>query len=438
MGLWSGLKAFWHWLRHGSGHSVEELARRLGYAAAMLRAVRPSYREVLVPKRSSGRRRLCVPDDALKALQRRILQRLLRRLRCHPAVTGFQRGESIVTHARRHVGRAVLVRLDLKDFFPSTGAGRVYRYLRKIGWNRPAARLLTRICTHRGGLPQGAPTSPRLSNLVNYRLDCRLAAMARKLGAGYSRYADDLTLSFPVDDRDRIRYLIRFARRAAADEGYVVHGRKKLHIRRRHQQQRVTGLVVNECVQLPRATRRWLRAVEHHLRTSRPATLTPGRLAGWRAFQQMIATQAVDPAREAQVRAEQDALQGTWLLVAVEEKGKSLTGDQLPGSPADRTWIFQGDRLLFRRGDVPAEASYRPDPTVSPKTVALTLVGGPERGTSTVGLYALEEDTLRLCLAWHGKTPTVCTTGADSAGVLFVLKRAATEAPATPAPGTAP
>jgi hypothetical protein len=114
--------------------------------------------------------------------------------------------------------------------------------------------------------------------------------MARKLGANYSRYADDITLSFAVDDRKRIQYLIRFARRAAGDKGYRVR-RKKLHIRRRHQQQRVTGLVVNARVQLPRATRRWLRAVEHHLRTGRQATLTPAQLAGWRALQQMIATQ---------------------------------------------------------------------------------------------------------------------------------------------------
>jgi uncharacterized protein (TIGR03067 family) len=427
MGLWSSLKAFWQWLRDGSGHGVDELARRLGSDAATLAAVQPSYQEVQRPKRSGGQRQLCVPDDALKALQRRILRRLLGRLRCHPAVTGFQRGESIVTHARRHAKRAVVVRLDLKDFFPATAAGRVYHYLRYIGWNRPAARLLTRLCTHRGGLPQGAPTSPGLSNLVNYRLDSRLAAMARKLGAAYSRYADDLTLSFAEDDRDVIRYLIRFARRVAADVGYVVHGRKKLHIRRRHQQQRVTGLVVNEGVRLPRATRRWLRAVEHHLRTGRAATLTPGQLAGWRALQQMIARQAVDPARAEQARAEQAALQGAWLLIAIEEKGRSLTGDQLPGGPADRRLVFEGDRLFFRRGEVPVEARYQLDPTASPKTITLTLPPGPGGGTRTVGLYLLTPDTLRLCLAWHGKRPTAFTSDADSGCALLVLKRAAGE-----------
>ena len=294
MRLWNALKSIWNWLWNGSGFGVDELARRLGWNAVDLAAVQPGYRECTVPKRSGGTRRLSVPEDRLKALQRQILRRLLKRLKVHPAATGFEPGQSIVTHARRHVGLAVVVRLDVRDFFPSTSAGRVHAYFRKIGWNRPAAHLLTRLCTHQGGLPQGAPTSPRLSNLVNYRLDCRLTAMARKLEVGYSRYADDITLSFPTDNRKQIRYMIRFVQRVVRAEGYRLHG-KKLHIRRQHQQQRVTGLVVNQAVNLPRDVRRRLRAIEHRLRVGLPATLTPEQLAGWHALQSMIAAQASDP-----------------------------------------------------------------------------------------------------------------------------------------------
>jgi RNA-directed DNA polymerase len=291
----SWLKALWRWVWNGSGHGVDELARRLGLETEELLALRPAYRELLIPKRTRGRRRLCMPDENLKALQRRILHRLLVRLKAHAAATGFQRGRSIVTNALPHAGRAVVVRVDLKNFFPSTAEWRVRRYFRRIGWNRPAARLLTRLCTHRGGLPQGAPTSPRLSNLVNYRLDCRLAAMARKLGLAYTRYADDITFSFPADDRKLVRYLVGFVRRVVHAEGYQVHGSKKLRIRRTHQRQQVTGLVVNRRVNLPRKTRRWLRAVEHHQRTGRPATLTPEQLAGWRALEHMIAVQSAAP-----------------------------------------------------------------------------------------------------------------------------------------------
>jgi len=290
---------------YGKGHAVEELARRLDVPVEELRSFQPNYREFEIPKRSGGTRRILAPDDATKALQRRILRRLLGRLRSHLAAHGFEKGRSIVTNAEAHVGQAVVVRMDLKDFFPATRAKRVRKYFRRIGWNRPAARLLTNLCTIEGGLPQGAPTSPRLSNLVNYRLDARLTGLAarrrvvdnfrggghlstREIGATYTRYADDLTFSFPTDNPADIRYVIRVTRFIVGREGYELHLRKKLQIRRRHDRQQVTGLVVNARVNLPRATRRWLRAVEHRLASHGRSTLTPEQLAGWRAYHKMI------------------------------------------------------------------------------------------------------------------------------------------------------
>lgn len=295
------------WLFPGRGHGAAELSRRLDVDKAQLRRIEPRYREFTIPKRSGGERRILAPEPGLKALQRRILRRLLARLRAHPAAMGFERDRSIVTNALAHRGQAVVLRFDVVDFFPSTSVKRLQKYFRRIGWNRPATRLLLRLCTHEGGLPQGAPTSPRLSNLVNYRLDARLAGMAARLGAVYTRYADDLTISFAEDDRERVHYMQRFVRRVAEEEGYRLHHRKKLSIRRRHQRQTVTGLVVNERVNLPRSVRRWLRSVEHRAQTQRPAwqssyeqgeyrprkrpTLTPDQLEGWRALQSMIARQ---------------------------------------------------------------------------------------------------------------------------------------------------
>src|SRR5438132_3337887 len=139
----------------GKGHGVGELARRLGMSEEELRAVEPAYRKFSIAKRGGGWRKILAPDDQLKIIQRRILRRLLGRLKCHPAATGFERGQSIVTNARSHVGKAVVVRLDLKDFFTSTRAKRVHAYFRRIGWNRDASRLLLRLCTYEGGLPQG-------------------------------------------------------------------------------------------------------------------------------------------------------------------------------------------------------------------------------------------------------------------------------------------
>ena len=307
MPLWVAFRRLLDRLFPGRGHGVEELARRLDMPAGELHGFQPAYREFTIPKRSGGTRRILAPDAALKALQRRILRRLLGRLKAHPAAHGFERGRSIVTNARPHVGQAVVVRLDLKDFFPATRAKRVYGYFRKVGWNRPAARLLTRLCTHDGGLPQGAPTSPRLSNLVNYRLDARLTGLAvrqqlrnprtneslddRPIGATYTRYADDLTFSFPSDDPDVIHYVVRMTREIVAAHGYELHVTRKLRVLRQNARQQVTGLVVNDGVNLPRTTRRWLRAVEHRVARDGRSTLTPEQLAGWRALRKMVADQ---------------------------------------------------------------------------------------------------------------------------------------------------
>ena len=274
------------------GYGVEDLARRLDVGPDDLRSFEPTYHEFNVPKRSGGTRRIAAPSPELKTLQRRILRRLLSRLKCHPAAQGFERGRSIVTNAVQHVGKAVVIRMDLRNFFGETASGRVAAFFRKIGWNKETSKLLMQLTTHAGGLPQGAPTSPRLSNLLNYRMDARFDGLARKLRGTYTRYADDLTFSFDEDHAYSIDVVLWMSGRIVADEGYTIHGRRKMHVRRRHQQQRVTGLVVNEKVRLPRKTRRRLRAVAHRLNTTGQASLTTVQLEGWRAFQSMIETQS--------------------------------------------------------------------------------------------------------------------------------------------------
>ncbi|HRR85297.1 MAG TPA: reverse transcriptase family protein [Phycisphaerae bacterium] len=291
-----------------------DLARRLGVDAAELARVDVSYKAFQVPKRSGGMRTIQAPAPPLMAVQRLILRRLLRRLRAHPNATGFERGHSIVTNALPHVDKDIVIRLDLVNFFPSISADRVERYFRFIGYDQEAATILTRLCTYKGSLPQGAPTSPRLSNLVNYRLDARLAALAESRGLSYSRYADDITFSARIADlaatrcanpkalerqkrrQPRPNDLIHAAKAVIASEGYRLHMHRKLRVSRRHDRQLVTGLVVNSKPDLPRATRRRLRAVADHLRRGRPATLTPQQLAGWHALQAMIAAQRATPA----------------------------------------------------------------------------------------------------------------------------------------------
>ena len=281
------------------GRDIGELSRRLDLSAETLESFQPTYHEFTIPKRSGGLRTITAPDKELKQLQRTILRRLLARLRRHPAAVGFERGESFVTNAARHCGKAVIIHFDVLDFFPSTGQRRVDDYFRAIGWNRQAARLITRLVTWQGHLPQGAPTSPRLSNLVNYRLDARLHQLCQGYSATYTRYADDITISLDSGSYD-LHPLIGSVIAILRDEGYEPHLGRKFSVRRPHHQQRVTGLVVNEKVNLPRKTRRWLRAVEHRMQMQgrplsdnnwQPAkrpTLSREQFEGWRGLMQMI------------------------------------------------------------------------------------------------------------------------------------------------------
>jgi retron-type reverse transcriptase len=251
-----------------------------------------AYQRFSIPKRGGGVRQINAPNDALKDIQRRILKHILARLKAHPAVHGFEKGRSIVTNAAAHAGQAVVIRMDIRDFFHSTSADRVEDYFRRVGWDRKAAGLLTRLTTRDKRLAQGAPTSPRLANLVNYQMDVRLQRLAESYQGRYTRYADDLTFSLSRDRHREPNLLIAAAKCILADYGYTLHHNRKLHIRRQHQRQDVTGLTVNEGVRLPRRTRRRLRAIRHRLATTGQATLTGEQLAGWDALEYMIATQS--------------------------------------------------------------------------------------------------------------------------------------------------
>ena len=218
-----------------------------------------------IPKRSGGVRVLHEPKPELKSLQKRVLRWLQARglgggKRSH----AFERGRSIATHARLHVGRKVVVRLDLKDFFASTTGGMVRMALMKEGVGAEQAQEIVEICSLEGILPQGGPCSPLLANIAAKRMDLRLAALAESRKAVYSRYADDLT--FSSDDAD-LNGLIPAVDKIVSDCGYRLNRKKTLVMRSGHRQL-VTGLVVNRGLNAPRELRRNLRAQFHGLKCS--------------------------------------------------------------------------------------------------------------------------------------------------------------------------
>jgi RNA-directed DNA polymerase len=219
------------------------------------------YRHYTIKKRSGGQREISEPLPSLKEIQRWILDNILYKCSVSKFAKGFVPERSIRENARFHRNQSKVLSLDLEDFFPSIKGGRVYNFFKRLGYQPKVAHLLSKLCTLNGSLPQGAPTSPALSNLISLRLDKRLAGFALKEKIRYTRYADDITFSGEFDEGQ----LIKFTRKVLAAEGYKLNERKT-KLMERHQCQEVTGIVVNEKLQAPKTTRKELRQKMYYIK----------------------------------------------------------------------------------------------------------------------------------------------------------------------------
>jgi retron-type reverse transcriptase len=269
-----------------------ELAAALGLSIPQLRWLafhaevtsRVHYISFMVPKRSGGQRTLSAPHRKLATAQEWILRQILDRLPVSESAQGFIAGRSILTNARQHTSRAVVLNMDLESFFPTITFPRVRSVFQRLGYSPAVATILALLCTEcprrlvvydgkpyhvatgPRGLPQGACTSPALSNQVARRLDRRLAGLAAKLAVTYTRYADDLTFSGDATLIERVGYVMARVRHLAQAEGFAVN-EKKSRVLRRNAAQSVTGLVVNDRPGVPRDEVRWVRAILHRART---------------------------------------------------------------------------------------------------------------------------------------------------------------------------
>jgi RNA-directed DNA polymerase len=236
------------------------------------------YHYRILAKQYGNIRLIEAPKPRLKELQRQILIRILEKIPPHPSVHGFLKGRSVKTFVAPHVGQRIILRMDLRDFFPSFPAARIQALFRTMGYPEPVAELLEGICTNavpryawnspgfdvnpaqwnearvlytKPHLPQGAPTSPALANLCTYRVDCRLTGLAKSVGAEYTRYADDLAFSGSEAFERRIE---RFSTHVAAiliEEGFTVYYRKT-RVMRQGVRQHLAGLVANQHMNIMR------------------------------------------------------------------------------------------------------------------------------------------------------------------------------------------
>ena len=282
------------------GVEVDDLAKlmRPGTASGS------GYVEFEVPKAKGGTRRIAAPRAPLRKVQRIILDQILAKVPMHDACHGFVAKRSTVSNARPHQHSALVVKLDLKDFFPTVHYRRVKGLFVYLGYREDVAATLAGLTTYRptlangepvwpGMLPQGAPTSPALANLACRRLDHRLTRLAAKYDATYTRYADDLTFSFKQMPAVRLGRFLWWVDGICQQEGFTERAEKRRILRTKHQQ-RVTGVVVNAGLHVPRADRRRFRAILHNCKKHGLASQARGRedfeafLAGYAAYVNMV------------------------------------------------------------------------------------------------------------------------------------------------------
>ncbi|HJZ53389.1 MAG TPA: reverse transcriptase family protein [Gemmataceae bacterium] len=241
------------------------------------------YQTYTIPKRDGSDRKICAPKKQLKWVQRQILRHILSKVAPHPAAHGFVNGRSTVSNAGPHVGHELVVKFDLKDFFPTMHYFRVMGLFASLGYptgncmfgtedeSNQIAPVLARLCCYTpkpnewgaATLPQGAPTSPAISNLVCRRLDARLEGLAKRNGGVYTRYADDLTFSFPKAEGLTLGRFRWWVDQVCQQEGFTIN-QEKFRVIRDSQRQVVTGIVVNEALRIPRELRRKYRAILHN------------------------------------------------------------------------------------------------------------------------------------------------------------------------------
>lgn len=260
--------------------------RQLGWFLLSSDRENGPYTTFTIPKRDGQPRVICAPKPQLRWLQRQILDRILAKIPAHDAAHGFLEGRSIVTNAEHHVGAELVVKFDLQDFFPTIHYFRVLGLFARLGYtvdnarfgtedsSRQVAPTLARLCCYtpdptewgKAALPQGAPTSPAISNLVCRRLDARLSGLATRNNGVYTRYADDLTFSFRKAKGVNLGRFRWWVDQVCHQEGFLIN-QKKFHVIRDSQRQLVTGIVVNEELRVPREERRRFRAILHNCRT---------------------------------------------------------------------------------------------------------------------------------------------------------------------------
>ena len=231
----------------------------------ILRDTSSYYTHFQLGKRSGGYRTISAPKVALLNIQKTIYKRILLSVNVHPACTGFCRNISITHNAKAHLGKKQVLKVDLADFFGSIKKDRIISTFEKIGYPSNISKVLAELCVLKGKLPQGAATSPTLSNIVAYDMDVKLASLASMNNLVYTRYADDLTFS-----GEDIPFELVFSKidSIVRKERFVIQRRKTRFLTEK-KRKIITGISVSsgEKLTIPKSKKRKIRKNVHYILT---------------------------------------------------------------------------------------------------------------------------------------------------------------------------
>ncbi len=215
------------------------------------------YDQFRIKKRSGGYRGIARPQEKLMSIQKTIYNRILSQVNIHPAATGFRKGISIIDNAKQHLGKEDVIKTDIVNFFYSIRQDRVEKAFEKIGYPSNISKVLAELCCLNNTLPQGAPTSPALSNIISYEMDKKSASLSYQYGLTYTRYADDLTFS---GNNINPGLILPAIKKIINEEGFAAKLKKTRYISRK-KRKIITGISIssNKKLTIPKAKKREIR-----------------------------------------------------------------------------------------------------------------------------------------------------------------------------------
>jgi RNA-directed DNA polymerase len=238
------------------------LGKKPGYVASVINANASHYRTFEIRKRSGGTRTISAPYPALLQCQKWIHRHILSQTTIHPAAHGFTTRKSILTNAAEHINKEQFLKIDIKDFFPSITINQVINVFKNLGYTRKVSFYLASICCQKKALPQGAPTSPMLSNIIAAGMDNRLTRFAQKFDITYTRYADDLAFSGKSISAKHIQYISAIVQ----DCNFQVNP-AKTRLQQKKKKRILTGIsIAAEQIKIPREYKRNLKMEIHCIR----------------------------------------------------------------------------------------------------------------------------------------------------------------------------